>query len=145
MVHHFSPDCGYWLWHILMLDVGGSQVRKHVCWQKEEGWHVIYLNCTIISLFEKLTYKCIYREFCACLSMAVLAVLIYRQLYLVVMLFWDQNGVFVWHGKRLVTHSPLVSMSCSLLFILSFTFLLGQMQYLLAVSVPHLSPFSGLT
>lgn len=133
-------DVGYW--KALKRKPG----EEECCWQKEEGWHKISPSKLYCHIFEILRgmFQMHLQAMASCQSCpsTAAAVLIYRQLYLVVMLFY----FFIWiktvclsgiekhwgHSLRLALGLP----ARSLLFILSFTVLLGRMQYLLAVSIP---------
>lgn len=91
----------------------------------------ICLNCTVISTFYlknwEVFFKCIYRRCCqsVCLSTAP-AVLIYRQLYLVVMLFLGSKRRVCLAERKIggTLWLALGLRASSLLFILPFTFLL---------------------
>lgn len=97
--------------------------------------HLFFLlrNCEVY-------FKCIYRRCCqsVCLSTAP-AVLIYRQLYLVVMLFLGSKRR-VCLAEREIGGTVWLALGRSPCSFFASSFLLGQMQFLLAASIPTWAP-----
>lgn len=128
------------------------------CWRKGAIWGgmfdiwSIYLNCTVISILYlkncEVYFKCICRQYCQtlCLSTAP-AVFIYRQLYLVVMLFFGiktacLSGIETdwWHTLAL-SWSP-----CPFSAFHSLFYLPSWLDAISSGSVnPHLGPLRGPT
>lgn len=134
----------FWCWILEEARWGSMFVDRR---KRVDMWSIWTVPSYLYLKNWQVYFKCIYRQFCSCLSMAVLALLIYRQLYLVVMLFLGSKWS-VCLARKKIGDTIWLTLGLHVLFFAfhSLFHLPSWSDAIPSGSVnPHLSPFSGLT